>query len=415
MDFISKYVMEEELNIYNVVKYFVENSGMLFFYTKDDVSVAYNRMFSILNSKIKYFGANLTDEINKLKVYYEFFLNNFDEYSQRKQNKELFSEIMKIDSNIMYCGSNYSLGLYFSDAKKKLKKLNSSSFFFQKMYAVRKELHSLSSILSKIKEYKNFYNLDIEKSEIDDILSFLRLDSLASVDEIITAYSELFKKEYAKLVDTKNVDSSFLNKISNQIAYVRDVLSSVYKLDSKLEKMTLSDRYFQPLSTTPEYYEALRYFGLNPNCTKEEMVDVVETAIDNAMTTELMEKVTVSNSFTSVLGYNDSKSDTLERANYFKKVLYDYFNVKEKVVMRPVTIKKSAYTHKKESRIDFSNLFDGLDYASARKLYLSMRSTLLHSNSKDRDSKIVELDNCWNLIKDTFGEKRDVTFAKHKR
>lgn len=419
LDFISKYVMEEEMNIYNVVRYFVENSGMLFFCTKDDVKIAFDRICLIFNDEEKYFGEDITDKMDELRNYYNFFVNNFDEYSQREENKNLFDEIMNTDSNIVLCGSNYSLDLYFSNAKKQLQEANSSSFFLQRRYAVREGLRKIKAISKQINEYKSFYNLDIENNKVDEIMDCLGLNVLSKEEEIIQAYNNLFDAEYKGIVSTKNVDNDFLTENSNKLSYIRDVISNVYGLDSELEEMSLSDKYLHPLAEEPDYYEALRYFNLEPNCSKDVMVDTVERVIDDIMTTELMGKVQkTSNLF--IDGANGNKDDynnALDRANHFKDVLYNHFGAKRTITVKPV-IKKQSSVNMKDSTdfsSSFSYLFNGLDYEAARRLYFSMMSNLLNSNnSKDNDLKIKELDDYWNSIKNSYEQTDDVSSKKSR-
>ena len=112
--------MKEELNVYDIVRYFLEKSWMLFFYTREDVKLAYDRIKTILSSEEKYNGRDVSQELEDLDKFYNYFINNFDEYSQIEENKNLFVDIMRIDSNIMFYGNSKSLRRYLSREEKKI-------------------------------------------------------------------------------------------------------------------------------------------------------------------------------------------------------------------------------------------------------------------------------------------------------
>lgn len=411
-------VKVKELNIDDVVKYFVENSGMLFFYTKDDVKLAYDRIRTICTCENKYKGVDVTKKLKKLDSYYNFFVENFDKYSQKSQNKELFIEIMKIDSNIMFCGSEFSLNNYKNSLKKNLEEANNALFFFQKRYAVKQGMSKFNSVFSKIKEYRNNYGVELSNSFIDDFLVSLGLNSLSKDEKIIETYNKILSQEYEKCVKNSELNQDILNASSKKVAYIRDILSCFFDLDDKLEKKTLIEIYSKPLSSESEFYEAIRYFNLDVNCTKEKMIDVVESVIDDVMSVGLANSVSI-NKFSN--GYPFSRGSknndaVLKTINYYKDILYRYFGVEEKEVVGSVEEDNTSVKPVIDSSVSaFSQLFDGLEYEDARKMYFSLMNNLLNSNSEKNSSKIKELEDYWNLIKDSYEQADNLSSSKPRR
>ena len=429
--------MDESLNMNEIVKFFVENSGLLFFYTRDDVKDAYNKIYTILNSKKEFMGLEVEDEINELKVYYDYFLENFDEYNKENNNKQLFVDIMKLDSSIMYCGSNSSFELYLKDVKKQLVEANSARSYFNKRRAIKDGLKNINDVVNKINEYKMRYNIDVENAEIDNVLHYLNLNSLAKEEDIVIAYNEIFKNQYENFARNKTDDSALklLKEESDKLSYIRSILVSFYDVDDKLENRKLINAYKEPLNTEPEYYKAFRYFGLSSLCSKEVMIDTVENYIDSIMITDFVNSLRPIANYSSSVAFAD---EALKEANYYKDILYRYFDIKEHSVRKtvvatkpanpttvvensvkaPVVKKINATVVKKNTddiSVSYSSLFSGLDYNESRKLYYSMMNSML-SSSTPNNAEIMKLESFWNSIKDDLIEQEDnVVFSKPKK
>lgn len=386
-------IMDSNINIYDVVRYFVEKSGMLFFYTPEDLKKAYDRINVILESKKKYNNIDITEEQKKLDVYYNFFIKNFKEYSEK--NRALFVEIMKIDSNIMFCGSNIALERYMKEITKQLKEANSAQLFFKRRYAVREGKLGIKKIISKIEEYRFNYNLDIEYNKIDEILKFLKLSPLAKENEIIEAYNSLIYLEYTKIVDVQDIDAPVLEKTSKYFSYIRDIIAGVYDLDEELEKKSLYNMYYTPLNTENEYNDALQFFKLEPTCTKEKMITTVERVIDELTYANLMRSINPINNpmMKEDVGSRKIANDIVETAEHYKKVLYNFFQIEEK------TVKSDE---EKETTVSYEELFSGLEYVEARQLYFNLLNQLLNSSDEMDKSKITELTNYWESIQSEY-------------
>lgn len=399
----------DKIQLNDVVKYFVEQSGMLFFYSPEDVKKAYNRISSILNGRKKHYGINNDLELDKLNRYYGFFIKNYDKYINKEENRNLFVDIMKVDSNIMYCGTKKALELYKKDIKKNLNDANSSLMFFHKRYAVREGMRKIEGIMNRIEEYLSTYNVNIENNEIDKILGLLGLTSLANEDEIVKAYNQLFAEKYKEFSEMKKIEENELKKTSKKFEYLRDVIAHAYGVEKELEQKTLYDIYKQPLVAEPEYYEAFRFFGLDPNCKVEEMIDTVEKAMSNIVSAELIGSIPTYNTAMFKSNKNEMKDvgTARERTVYFKKKLYDYFKVEEeKTDIEEITVQEeenqieeiTQANNEPENSFSYFDILENLDYNEAKKLYYVLMGKMMSSEPEKNEQRIRELEFCWQKI-----------------
>lgn len=409
---------DNELNLYNVVKYFIENSGMLFFYTKDDVRIAFNRINTIINIEKKYYNAEIDDKLNELKSYYDFFIKNFDQYSQIEENKTLFIDIMKYDSSIMFCGSTNSLKKYIEMIQKRLNDTNKHLPFFQRKKAVKDGMKQLNTLIRKIDDYRIFYELDVSTNKIDDALKFLKLESFAHKDEIVESYNRMFNEEYNNLMNSTPNIQTLVSK-NKQFIYIKDVILGAYA-NTNLEMDSLLDKYSMSDDAISRAYD---YFGLDSTCSKDEMINTVLSVIDDIKTIGIYKlannvmvanrPIYVSGNVASLNGKGNNFVDTdslLEIANFYKNVLYKKFGVKEKIVVKPVEKKHKASTDNNEDAytMSFSTLFDGLSYEEAVNLYYSLMNRLLDLGNEKGKAEARNLEIYWNSIKDGLYNEKNV-------
>lgn len=407
------YYMSESngLDMYNVVKYFIENSGMLFFFTKDDVKIAYDRISTIFNVEKKYNHVEVDNELKKLKEYYDFFCNNFDQYFEIEGNRKLFSDIVKYDSNLIYCGNSNHLRKYVENEKKKLNEANKNLSFFQKRKNVKESMNELTSIVRRVEDYRIFYELEVPSNKIDKALDFLGLETFASERDIVEAYNKQINDEYNNLTKGE-FNFQILFQRSKYFDYIRDIISGAY-VNVNLTKQSLLDKY----SLSDEAINsAFAYFNLDPDCEKDEMISSVSAVIDdirvrsvNGLANSVLvgnRNVYVSNNIMSLTNnLNNNVEELLEVANFYKNVLFNKFGVKESVQVTPVARKVVPVKKKvKSDNISFSTLFNGLDYSEAEKLYYSLMNRLVNSSDDNDLIEAKNLEDYWNSIKNDLGE-----------
>lgn len=412
--------MEENTEHYldDAVKYITEKSGILLFESKDDLKLAYNRIKTIIKMKSK---GDSTEE-KKAKKAYECILNNFEEYKLTNENSKLISEIKDFDLNIIYYGNHQKMQEYFNNKIEKEKTKNDGLSWLRKRKIMREYRKKIGLIEQNIKEYQDFYEIDIKRNIFDEIFEYLKIPSHTTADEIANAYNKRIEE-----IINSDIDVLGMLKEEEILSKYKKIILNTYGETLPLKKENLS--YFYS-NKAGEREKAFKFFGIEEKYFDAELSEMKKEEMINKIIKKKNE-----------IGINVINTNNSEFANYLKIVEY-YENILQKYLKIKTENYKSnnnkmMTAHKKipvsqkkivsskvqqpttsvsireevkqnsEDRIRYIlNIFAGLPYEEARQKYNEIVNNLKKNNNENKNDETIKIfEECWKAIEEEMSKK----------